>query len=119
MSRILKLLGAVLILGFALRAGAQSPVACYQAANELLLDQAEIMRLCCGLETLAPAKCYKKVKEGVLISDWEAINLCQCARSTEPAFCYIRYQEKTDLLGYRIMTRCRQDRFFPLPLVYP
>lgn len=118
MNRILQSLGAALIFGFALQADAQPPAACYQAARELLLDQPEILQLCCGMETVAPVQCFKEAKEGTLVSDWEAIDLCQCARSTEPAFCYKRYQEKTDLMGFRITALCRQDRFFPLPPTY-
>ncbi len=115
MNPILQGLGAALVFGFALQAGAQPPTACYQTALDLLLDQPEILRLCCGMETLAPVRCFKQVKKEALVSDREAVNLCQCARSIEPARCYQRYQKRTDLLGFRISALCRQDQFFPLP----
>lgn len=116
MIRILKFPGAVLIFALALQASAQSAV-CYEAAREdlLLIDQAEALRLCCQMESLAPVRCFNAAKQETFMEDWEAINLCQCARSIEPALCYNRYQEQTGMSGFHIVETCRNDRFFPLP----
>ena len=88
------------------------PLACFLEAREELGDFSAL-RLCQGARNTGPVACYLAA-EDLLMSEQHRVLLCQCARSPRPVACYETADWETTLSPQQIFDLCAPTYIYGL-----